>query len=97
MQPYEAKEPSEAQDTASLKPSLWDEAYDWLKAEPEHGKLVLNYEKVLKTKYSPQVSKSDPADNGSGIDTGVRDEIIRQVAASSMERARLMRDAIEAG
>jgi hypothetical protein len=97
MQPYEAKEPSEAQDPASLKPSLWDEAYDSLKADSEHGKLVLKYEKVLKTKYAPEASKSDSVDDDSGIDPGVRDAIMRQVAAGNMKRAGLLKEAIEAG
>ncbi len=76
IKPHEAKELSEAQDHASLEPSLWDEAYDSLKADSEHGKLVLKYEEVLKTKYAPEASKSDPADDDGGIDPGVRDAIM---------------------
>ncbi|KAM3517087.1 hypothetical protein NHJ13051_009306 [Beauveria bassiana] len=96
MQLHEAEEPTDAKHTASQEPSLWDEAYDSLRTDSEHRKLVLKYEEVLKVKYAPEASKVSAADGSSGIDPGVLDAVMHQLATGNMKRDKL-EDAIETG
>ncbi|KAJ4161664.1 uncharacterized protein LMH87_007690 [Akanthomyces muscarius] len=75
----------EACDLTLNEPNFWVEAYDGLKADYEHGKLVLAYEEVLKVRYAPNFSKPGRTDDNCGINLDIRKAIMKQIVRNTME------------